>query len=58
MASNHTLSPTFCGVNLQEERSVMIQRTELCAARASFKASSKEERRFSRARRNVFLSGG
>ena len=58
MASNHTLSPTFQGVNLQEERLVMIHQAESCAARASFRASSKEERWLSRAGRNVFLSGG
>ena len=40
------------------EVSVMIRRAESCAARASFRASSKEERRFSRAGRNVFPSGG
>ena len=57
-SSNHTLSPTFHGVNHQEEHSVMIHRAESCAARASFQASSKEERQFSRAGRNVFPSGG
>ena len=36
----------------------MIRQAESCAARASFQASSKEERRFSRAGRNVFPSGG
>ena len=36
----------------------MICQAELCAARASFRASSKEERQFSRAGRNVFLSRG
>ena len=45
-------------MNLWEERSVMICQAESCAARASFRASSKEERQFSRAGRNVFPSGG
>ena len=58
MASNHTLSLTFHGVNLWEEHLVMIHQAESCAARASLRASSKEERWFSMAGRNVFPSGG
>ena len=58
VASSHTLSPTFQGEKLHVFRSLMIQWAVSCAARASFHASSKVVRRFSRAGRKVFPRGG
>ena len=54
MASSQILSPTFQGEKLQEDHSIMIRRVVSCAAKASFLAESKEERRLSRAGMNIF----
>ena len=43
---------------LQEDGSIMIRRANSCAARASFLAESKEERRLSKAGRNVLPREG
>ena len=58
MASSQTLSPTFHGEKLQEDCSIMIHRADSCAAKASFLAKSREERRLSRAGKNIFPRGG
>ena len=58
VASSHTLSPTFQGEKFQVFRSLMIRRAVSCAARASFRASSRVVRWFSRAGRKVFPRGG
>ena len=58
MALSQTLSPTFHGEKLQEDRSVMIRWTVSCSAKASFLAESKEERQFSRAGMNILPRGG
>ena len=58
MASSQTLSPTFHGEKLREERSIMIRRADSCAAKASFLAESKEERQLSKAGRNVLTREG
>ena len=58
MASSQTLSLTFHGEKLQEDRSIMIRRADSCAARASFLAESKEERRLSKAGRNILPREG
>ena len=58
MASSQTLSLTFHGEKLQEDRSVMIRRAVSCAAKASFLAESKEERQFLRAGINILPRGG
>ena len=58
MASSQTLSPTFHGENLREDRSIMIRQADSCAAKASFLAESKEERRLSKAGRNVLPREG
>ena len=58
MASSQTLSSTFHGENLREDRSIMICRADSCAAKASFLAESKEERQLSKAGRNIFPRGG
>ena len=58
VASSHTLSPTFQGEKFHEFRSLMIHRAVSCAARASFRASSRVVKQFSRAGRKVFLRGG
>ena len=58
MASSQTLSPTFHGEKLREDRSIMIRRVVSCAARASFLAESSEERRLSKAGRKVLPREG
>ena len=58
MASSQTLSPTFHGEKLREDPSVMICQVVSCAAKASFLAKSKEERRLSRAGMNILPRGG
>ena len=58
MASSQTLSPTFHGEKHREVRSIMIRQADSCAAKASFLAESREERRLSRAGRNVLPRGG
>ena len=58
MASSQTLSPTFHGEKLREDRSIMTRRAVSCAARASFLAESKEERRLSKAGRKVLPREG
>ena len=58
VASNHTLSPTFQGEKFWVFCSLMIQQAVSCAARASFHASSRVIRQFSRAGRKVFPRGG
>jgi hypothetical protein len=58
VASNQTLFPTFHGENFLEDLSVMIRRADSCAAKASFLAASKEDKRVSRAGRKDFPSGG
>ena len=58
MASSQTLSLTFHGEKLREERSIMIHRADSCAAKASFLAESKEERQLSKAGRNVLTREG
>ena len=57
MASSQTLSLTFHGENLREDRSIMICQAVSCVAKASFLAKSKEERQLSRAGMNVFPRG-
>ena len=58
VASNHTLSPTFQGKKFWVFHSLMIQWAVLCAARASFCASSRVVRWFSKAERKVFPRSG
>ena len=58
MASSQTLSPTFHGEKLREDHSIMIRRADSCAARISFLAKSKEERRASKAGRNILPRRG
>ena len=58
MAPSQTLSPTFHGENLQEDRSIMIHQADSCAAKASLLAESKKERRLSKAGRNVLPREG
>jgi hypothetical protein len=58
VASNQTLSPTFHGENFLEDLSVMIRQAVSCAAKASFLADSKEDKRPSKVGRKVFPSDG
>ena len=58
VASSHTLSPTFQEEKFCVFRSFMIRRAISCAAGASFHASSRVVRQFSRAGRKVFPRGG
>ena len=58
MASSQTLSPTFHGEKLREDRFVMICQADSCAAKASFLAESREERWLSKAGRKVLPREG
>ena len=58
MASSQTLSLTFHREKFREDRSIMIRRADSCAAKASFLAESKEDKRLSKAGRNVLPRGG
>ena len=58
VASSHTLSPTFQGEKFRVFCSFMIRQAVSCAAKASFQASSRVVKRFSRAGRKVFPRGG
>ena len=58
MASSQTLSLTFHGEKLREDRSVMICWADSCAAKASFLAESRKERWLSKAGRKVLPREG
>ena len=58
VASSHTLSPVFQGTKRRVVLAAMSFLAELWAAKASFRASSSQDKRSSKAGRKVFPREG